>query len=483
MQSRESVATNFKQLGWNASREWFDQCFEWCHQENPTASRQKLLSEIKNQWCQTDIRESGVQERGQIEECWLKARKIVIRQSISLQMLSAIDISKPAYTQLQEILKVDNANTGISADGDDNSATQAPTQFKAAWEPKGTRVLKLCLTDGFKQIYAIEHEPISAIRYPINPGMKIKLVAPLICRNGTVLLKPKNVHIINEQGIEELMEEFDLKKILTTKIGTDYVGPVQTDNQIPTRNSNNTRPVQTDNQIPTRNSNNTRQNNITSPVQQLDGSTSQGHQMNRQTSREPSRPQSTQRQPTRGNFAPQTSNFEDEDDDFFNSVDIPEDVPLQRVAPKRSLAGNSKIETTSPTSNITNRSTKPFEYLKNIPDSDEELHIIKGCIVTLATKLNVSPKKEWILSVIITDGSASRQVNISHDFLKKSIGISAKDYAGLNSKSKEGVKISVKNLSEKLNAFNGLIKLQNDNILDLVPINRGHLQQLKNRLK
>ena len=71
--------------------------------------------------------------------------------------------------------------------------------------------------------------------------MKIKLVAPLICRNGTVLLKPKNVHIINEQGIEELMEEFDLKKILTTKIGTDYVGPVQTDNQIPTRNSNNTR--------------------------------------------------------------------------------------------------------------------------------------------------------------------------------------------------------------------------------------------------
>ena len=48
MQSRESVATNFKQLGWNASREWFDQCFEWCHQENPTASRQKLLSEIKS---------------------------------------------------------------------------------------------------------------------------------------------------------------------------------------------------------------------------------------------------------------------------------------------------------------------------------------------------------------------------------------------------------------------------------------------------
>ena len=71
--------------------------------------------------------------------------------------------------------------------------------------------------------------------------MKIKLVAPLICRNGTVLLKPKNVHIINDQGIQELMEEFALKKMLTTKIGTDNVGPVQMNNQIPTRNSNNTR--------------------------------------------------------------------------------------------------------------------------------------------------------------------------------------------------------------------------------------------------
>ena len=101
----------------------------------------------------------------------------------------------------------------------------------------------------------------------------------------------------------------------------------------------------------------------------------------------------------------------------------------------------------------------------------------------MATKLNVNPKKEWQLSVVITDGSASRQVNICHDFLLKSIGKSAKDYAGLNSKSKEEVKNSVKNLSERLNSFNGLIKLQCNNILDLVPINRGHLQQLKNRLK
>ena len=51
-------------------------------------------------------------------------------------------------------------------------------------------------------------------------------------------MKPKNVHVINEQGIEELIEEFDLKKVLTTMIGTEYVGPVQLDNQIPIGNPN-----------------------------------------------------------------------------------------------------------------------------------------------------------------------------------------------------------------------------------------------------
>ena len=47
MQSRETIAANFQKLGFNASREWFDQCFQWCNQENPTISRQKLLEEVK----------------------------------------------------------------------------------------------------------------------------------------------------------------------------------------------------------------------------------------------------------------------------------------------------------------------------------------------------------------------------------------------------------------------------------------------------
>ena len=75
--------------------------------------------------------------------------------------------------------------------------------------------------------------------------MKIKLIPPLICRRGSILLTGKNVTIVSDKVIEELQEEFDLKSILSNKIGTEYVGPVQVANQIPTRNANrqNTHPL------------------------------------------------------------------------------------------------------------------------------------------------------------------------------------------------------------------------------------------------
>ena len=56
-----------------------------------------------------------------------------------------------------------------------------------------------------------------------------------------------------------------------------------------------------------------------------------------------------------------------------------------------------KVEPTSqPSSSIDqggdlerSNSNSRSEYLKNIPKNDDELHIIKGRIVTLATKLSV----------------------------------------------------------------------------------------------
>lgn len=401
---QSSVSISFQKLGFCASNAWFDQCFAWVQQQHPNHSRHQILDEIKKQWFVTDIREPGVQEKNQIQDAWLSARKIVIKQAfICLQILSALDIAKPAYAQLQDLLKVDNDNVAISSEVESN-------QFKAAWEPKGSRVMKLTLTDGFKEIQAMEHEFIPALKYPVKSGMKIKLIGPLVCRRGIILLTPKNIQILSDLVIEELEQEFNIKSILRDKVGTDNVGPV--------------------------------------------------HQ----------EPQQRIRQPLSQIPALSEDNFLEDDDDIFNHVELPGN---QQRPPVRGASNGTS----------SHKSTKPFEFLKHV-QKDDQVHVVKGCVVSLATKLEVSPSKtHWKLSVIITDGSETCQRDICPQLLQQWIGIAPGDYPELRGKEKEDVKKSVHNLSQKLSTFNGLIKLQKNQIIDLVPVNRGHLQQLKNRLK
>ncbi len=375
-----------------------------------------ILEEITRQWYMVDIREDGVQQQAQIHESWLTARKIVIRQTICLQVLQAVDIAKSAYSQLQDMLKVDNANVAVSSEDNQN-------QFKASWEPKPNRVLKITLTDGFHTIAGLEHEPCPRLQYPLNPGAKLKLTGPLVCRRGQILLTPKNVQVLSDNGIEELAREFDIKTVLAGKIGTDNVGPRinQNVNALPPAPLRDRTPLQALEQVP----------------------------MNSEAA------------------VSNEANFE-EDDDFFADVELP--PALVKLEPKK-----AKLEPSS-------RSVKPFEYLKDISPDDDRIHVIKGCIVTLATKLNVNPvSKEWTLAVIITDGSDSRQVDVCPRALENWIGYMPKVYADLSPNSKQEAKKAVHDLSPKLEQFNGLIKLRNNQLLELVPVNRGHLQQLKNR--
>ena len=63
---QSAVATSFKQLGWNASPEWFKQCYDWCYSENPNISRQKILEEIKAG--STDALSESIQRKRSIGE-------------------------------------------------------------------------------------------------------------------------------------------------------------------------------------------------------------------------------------------------------------------------------------------------------------------------------------------------------------------------------------------------------------------------------
>ena len=141
-----------------------------------------------------------------------------------LQVLSCVDVGQSAYSQLQNLLKVDNENVTVSADAEDPSV--APTQYRqAAWEPKNSRMLKLILTDGFQTIPAIEHEPIHDLKYPMNPGCKLKIKPPITCRRGVMMLIRKNVEYLGGE-VEEMRGEFELKKVLAGVVGTENVGPI-----------------------------------------------------------------------------------------------------------------------------------------------------------------------------------------------------------------------------------------------------------------
>ena len=142
----------------------------------------------------------------------------------------------------------------------------------------------------------------------------------------------------------------------------------------------------------------------------------------------------------------------EEDDDFFNDLPIPE---VKKEIPE-----------------------KPFEYLK----TEKESLVFKGSVVTLATKLKVI-NQNWNLSVIITDGTSSRQVEICPQKLQEWIGIRPPDYPNLTAGDKEKSKRSVQDLASNLCNFNGLIKLKDMKVVDLIQVNRGHLQQLKNRVQ
>ena len=67
-------------------------------------------------------------------------------------------------------------------------------------------------------------------------------------------------------------------------------------------------------------------------------------------------------------------------------------VKVEPTSPPSSSIDQGDLERSNSNSRslCIDRSSKPFEYLKNVPKSDNELHIIKGCIVTLATKLSVN---------------------------------------------------------------------------------------------
>ncbi|PIA65280.1 hypothetical protein AQUCO_00100631v1 [Aquilegia coerulea] len=73
------------------------------------------------------------------------------------------------------------------------------------------RLLRLCLTDGYSEIVAIEYSPIPALHEDIVPGTKVRLENKAALHNGIVCLNPKVVTVLGGV-VQTLHEEWEMNR-------------------------------------------------------------------------------------------------------------------------------------------------------------------------------------------------------------------------------------------------------------------------------
>lgn len=187
---------------------WMDACVEWVTAEaGGTALPQtELNQQVLDQWLLTDLRDlahpvlpAGISE----------VEKMELNGCYCLQMDSLLDVSQPAYSQLQRLRGSDCSNDEVAAV---TQATQRP------WEAKPTRMLMLQLTDGVQDLEAIEYRPVPALSANLPLGTKLQVVGLVMVRLGVLLLKPENVKVLGGE-VEELMEMNSQSRVICRTLG------------------------------------------------------------------------------------------------------------------------------------------------------------------------------------------------------------------------------------------------------------------------
>ncbi|XP_038259812.1 recQ-mediated genome instability protein 1 isoform X2 [Dermochelys coriacea] len=128
---------------------------------------------------------------------------------INKQIDSLVDVSQPAYSQLQKIRGKNTVNEEVTAN------TQASQK---SWEAKPTRMLMLQLTDGIHQIQGMEYQPIPVLHSNLPPGTKITMQGNIAYRLGVLLLKSENVKLLGGE-VDALLEDYAQERVLARLIG------------------------------------------------------------------------------------------------------------------------------------------------------------------------------------------------------------------------------------------------------------------------
>ncbi|XP_027736195.1 recQ-mediated genome instability protein 1 [Empidonax traillii] len=187
---------------------WLEACINWIQEENSGSnlSQAQINKQVFEQWLLTDLRDL---EYPILPDCILDAPKGELSGFYSIQIDSLVDVSQPAYSQLQKLRGKNTVNEEVTA------STQA---FQKPWEAKPTRMLMLQLTDGIHQIQGMEYQPVPVLCSNLPPGTKITLQGNITYRLGVLLLKPENVKLLGGE-VDALLEDYSQERVLARLIG------------------------------------------------------------------------------------------------------------------------------------------------------------------------------------------------------------------------------------------------------------------------
>ncbi|NWI12007.1 RMI1 protein, partial [Crypturellus soui] len=187
---------------------WLEACINWIQEENSgnNLSQAQINKQVFEQWLLTDLRDL---EHPILPGCILDDPKGELSGFFSIQIDSLVDVSQPAYSQLQKLRGKSTVNEEVTAN---TQASQKP------WEAKPTRMLMLQLTDGVHQIQGMEYQPVPALHSNLPPGTKITVQGKVAYRLGVLLLKPENVRLLGGE-VDALLEEYSQERVLARLIG------------------------------------------------------------------------------------------------------------------------------------------------------------------------------------------------------------------------------------------------------------------------
>ncbi|XP_071649111.1 uncharacterized protein [Temnothorax longispinosus] len=189
---------------------WLRDCVEFfVKDKNPHEMTDKHIFEfVESQWQLSDLREIS-NENGCLPRNLAQQTRIVLTDTYILQVDKMYDIASSKYKQLCEIRKIDNQNLEVALEEEEK---------KEQWQPKGRRMMQLCLTDGVQDVTAIEYTPLKQITGALLPGYKVMIIGPVDCRRGVILLEDSKYKEVGGE-VDSLLKPNAPENVLARALG------------------------------------------------------------------------------------------------------------------------------------------------------------------------------------------------------------------------------------------------------------------------